>query len=63
MNRKDALTCIKVSGYHNDLAAFTRLYIENRISREAANRAYMIGAQQRKNGMRCSCYDCNKGKS
>jgi hypothetical protein len=37
MKRKDALTVCKVAGYHQDRATFTRVYIENRISRPAAD--------------------------
>jgi hypothetical protein len=60
LTRGFLLELLKVAGYHFDTAAFTRLYIENRISREAANTAYMLGVRMKWAGVPCSCVDCRK---
>ncbi len=62
LTRKEAINLIQFAGYHNDPAASTRLYIENRISQAAAQRAFATGAQKRKQGMPCGCHDCQKEK-
>lgn len=61
MKRKDALTVCKVAGYHNDRVTFTRVYIENRISRTAADEAWRSGEAAKRAGVRCVCADCQKG--
>ena len=43
MNRKQALVYIMLAGYENDTARGIRLYIENRVSREAYNKAFAAG--------------------
>uniref|UniRef100_UPI0039F6B758 hypothetical protein n=1 Tax=Sulfuriferula sp. GW6 TaxID=3345112 RepID=UPI0039F6B758 len=58
MKRKDALVLIRVAGYHADKAAFTRLYVENRVSREAANAEYQRGQEMKKAGVPCQCREC-----
>ena len=60
MNRRQALNLMIVAGYHHDKRTFTRLLIENRISREAAETAYHQGTIARKNNVACSCNDCAK---
>lgn len=62
MNARDSLLgYFRLDGYHNDSSAFTRRLIENRVSRQAADKAWREGAAQKRAGMRCSCLDCNKG--
>ena len=58
MTRKQALACIRVAGFHDDSAAFTRLYLENRVSLVAARQAFQDGRAAEANGARCSCCDC-----
>lgn len=60
MKRADALAYIRIAGYHNDQAAFTRLYIENKVGWEAARNAYRGGQNLKAGGMRCTCSDCSK---
>lgn len=45
MTRKQALQCIRGAGATNDKQAFTRLYVENRISLAAAQQAFREGAR------------------
>lgn len=59
MTRAHALAYMKVAGYHDDSARFTRLYAENRVSMPAARAAYRAGAEARAKGVPCSCADCN----
>lgn len=59
MSRQHALQYLKVAGYHNDNAAFVRLYVENRISVSNARMAFAQGMQAKANGVKCSCRDCN----
>lgn len=60
MKRTDLLALLRVAGYHNDQRSRVRLMVENRISREAADKAWATGIEQKKNGMKCSCPDCSK---
>lgn len=60
MKRADALAHLRIAGYHNDSRAFVRLYVENRISRKAADEAYRTGKRQRAGGMPCHCHECKK---
>ena len=59
MNRATALTYLRIAGYHNDQTAFTRLYVENRVSYEAAKKAYREGQAQKARGVGCTCSECN----
>ena len=43
MKRKLALDAIRAAGYENDRRAFTRLYVENRVSFAAAQAAFNAG--------------------
>lgn len=58
MKRKHALEWMRVAGYHGDSAAFTRLLIENRVSKAAADAEWSAGRRAREAGMPCSCTDC-----
>jgi hypothetical protein len=58
MTRSMAIIHIRVAGYHADRATFTRLYVENRVSYEAAKRAYGEGQRMRAVGVRCMCSEC-----
>jgi len=60
MKRADAIAWIRIAGYHNDSKAFTRLLIENRVSREAANTAWSSGIKAKAGGMGCTCHHCKK---
>lgn len=59
MKRTDAIAYMRIAGYHNDLARWTRLFIENRVGREAANLAWVTGKTQKQRGMKCTCTTCN----
>jgi hypothetical protein len=64
MTRKDVLSYMRIAGYHSDTAAYTRLYVENRISRAIAQEAWLSGVNAEKSGMKCTCLDCTtKGLS
>ena len=58
MKRTAALGWIRIAGYHGDKASFTRLYIENRVSRAAADAAWRSGANARNAGVPCNCSEC-----
>lgn len=60
MKRKDALAWIRIAGYHNDVGSFVRLYVENRVSRAAADEAWAVGKRQKANGVLCSCQACKQ---
>lgn len=53
------LTNARIAGYHHDATTFTRLIIEARVARDAMNKAWRTGQEQRKNGMPCGCWQCN----
>ena len=48
MTRKQTLAAMKAAGAANDKATFTRLFIENRISRAVADQAWRDGAALRR---------------
>jgi hypothetical protein len=58
--RSDTLAALRVAGYHNDQRARVRLLVENRISREAADKAWATGGVQRRQGMPCGCLQCKE---
>lgn len=58
MTRRQAINHLRVAGYHADMASFTRLYVENRVSIQAARAAYAEGERMRDNGVQCTCFDC-----
>ncbi|MCP3681798.1 MAG: hypothetical protein GY861_03825 [bacterium] len=57
MSRKTAIELIKISGYHQD-GDWVRVYCENRISRQVADKAYQTGYQMKMNGVKCNCLNC-----
>lgn len=57
MKRKDALLAITYCGYHGD-ADWARIYVENRVSYEAAREAYRAGARAKERGVPCGCAEC-----
>lgn len=63
MTRAMAIEHLRVAGYHDDRGAFTRLYVENRISYEAAKKAYGEGRSLRAQGIGCTCTVCKKAKA
>lgn len=58
--RDNALGWMRIAGYHDDKRAFTRLLIEKRVNRKAADEAWQQGQRKKQAGMRCTCYDCTK---
>ena len=60
MKRADLLVLLRVAGYHNDQRSRVRLMVENRISREAAEKAWATGIEQKRQGMKCACHECTK---
>jgi hypothetical protein len=60
MKRTDAITAIRIAGYHGDARAYCRLYAESRVSRAAAETAWQAGVQQKLQGMKCACPTCAK---
>lgn len=62
MKRKDAIIYLRLAGYHGDRAAFIRLYVENHVSKKAAEEAYEGGVKAKAAGRPCACHKCqNKG--
>lgn len=51
MTRAQAIAAMRVAGYHEDRAAWTRLYVEQRVSFEKAQRAWREGAELRMTGV------------
>lgn len=60
MTRALAMAHLRIAGYHDDRAAWTRLYVENRVSYAAAKRAWAAGKLARDNGVRCTCTECKE---
>lgn len=58
MKREHLTSLMRVAGYHGDHATFTRLFIENRISKKAADEAFRSGERARANGVKCTCRSC-----
>lgn len=56
--REFALETIKIAGYHNDVKTFTQVFVLSRLSREAANQAFITGQTMKENGVKCDCEDC-----
>lgn len=63
MKRSDALSAMRLAGYHDDSRAFTRLVCTTRVSREKANEQWRIGRQLRAAGVRCECFTCREAKA
>jgi hypothetical protein len=63
MKREHALTKLRVAGYHDDRATFTRTYVEERVSYAAAKAAYAEGRAARARGVPCDCHDCKTEKT
>lgn len=60
MKRDVLLALLRVAGYHDDAREYTRLLIEERISKAAAREAYNIGRRAREVGVPCSCRECQQ---
>jgi hypothetical protein len=60
MKRKDTLNWLKIAGYHNNQSAYVRIFVEGRVSREAADEAWRRGIDAKAAGMPCHCKDCTK---
>lgn len=60
MKREDALSTLRIAGYHNDRVLFVRTYVENRVSRLVAEAEFRRGAGLRKLGVRCTCHECKR---
>lgn len=60
MKPTQALTRVTNAGYHGNTDEAKRLYISNRISRDAWNRAWIRGVRAKKNGLPCDCAECAK---
>ncbi len=58
LKRKDALVWLRVAGYHDDSKSWTRLYVENRVSRQAADAEWRRGAALKAAGIACACTAC-----
>lgn len=59
MTRAKAIAYLRIAGYHNDLARWTRVYCENRIGIAAARKAWDFGVLQKERGVKCTCTTCN----
>ncbi len=58
MKRSMLIALLRIAGYHDDMKAFTRLYVENRIKLFKAKQAFAEGKQLRAGGVGCTCYEC-----
>lgn len=58
MTRTQAINHLRIAGYHDDRARFARLFVENRVSKQAANHAYNEGRALKIKGVRCGCNIC-----
>lgn len=58
--RENALGWMRIAGYHDDKRAFTRLLIENRVSKKSADEAWQQGQRQKQAGMACACPSCKR---
>ncbi|NBU79823.1 MAG: hypothetical protein EBS50_12265 [Sphingomonadaceae bacterium] len=56
--RESAIIRLRIAGYHNDSREFVSAYVENRISREVADKAWQNGQAQREAGVKCGRYAC-----
>jgi hypothetical protein len=63
MKRSDAIAHLRFAGYHGDRKAFTRIYVENRVSYAAANEAYAVGVRARATGVPCTCFECSRANT
>lgn len=62
MKRTDALSALRLAGYHNDSGSFTRVYVENRISHKVAQQEWSLGVAAKLAGVRCTCFECKEKK-
>lgn len=60
MKRADLIARLRTAGYHDDQAAFVRLYVEHRVRIDVARRAYAEGEKLRAAGIRCDCFECRR---
>jgi len=60
LKRKDALILLRIAGYHSDERSYIRLYVENRLSRPAADAEWRRGTAMRAAGVRCTCTTCRE---
>jgi hypothetical protein len=51
MKRKDALAAIRMAGYRGEMERAVLLYVSNRVSLQAFNREFEMGAAMRQNGV------------
>lgn len=58
MNRKTALVLARVAGYHQDSKAFTRIWVEARVSKAKLNEEWRRGWAMRQAGVPCTCMEC-----
>ncbi len=58
MTRADVLRHMRTAGYHGDRARWTRLFIESRISFQAADGMFREGERAKKAGVTCTCREC-----
>lgn len=54
-----AIESMRYAAYHDDRKAWTRLYIENRVSFLRANEAWKSGVAAKERGIPCRCPDCS----
>jgi hypothetical protein len=60
MKRSLVISYMRIAGYHADGAAFARLYVEQRVSYEAAKQAFREGKAMRAAGVPCTCSACKE---
>lgn len=63
LKRKDALVLLRIAGYHGNQKSFIRLYVENRVSRPAANAEWSRGAAMKAAGVPCTCIACREART
>lgn len=58
MGRKNALTKIRMAGFHEDRGMGTRIMIDAHISIGVYQKEFQKGRDMKKAGVRCDCLDC-----
>ncbi len=60
MKRADLLARFRIAGYHGKKGDYTRLFVENRVTRGAAQKQYDAGRAAYLAGKTCSCFECKE---
>jgi hypothetical protein len=62
MKRTEALSEIKICGYHGDKEKMTLIAAKKKIGKAAARKYYQDGQKMKERGEPCDCPKCKGGK-